>query len=883
MGNDIADFNNDALPDIIAVDMNPEDNYRKKKNLNENNYYYYQSMTQGDIMLQYVRNTLQLHQGMMTDTSGLSLPVFSDISYYAGVAETDWSWSSLFADFDNDGFKDLFITNGYPKDVTDHDFAFFKSNYSNRVSKSILSDSIPKIRIPNYAYRNRGTELGFENVGPLWGLGQASFSAGAAFADLDNDGDADYVVSNINDKAFVYENRSEKFSKNNFVDIIFRGEAMNRDGLGAVVTVYDNQGRIQFAENSPYRGYLSSMNVGLHFGLGAIQLVDSIVVQWPGGKQQTLVGPAINQTLLADISQATFAPGRKELTPAIFRDVTTERDVHLRHSEADYIDFDVQRLLPHKLSEYGPGLAVADVDGNGLDDLFVGSSKGYEGVFLLQQHSGQFIQKELPPVQRRDARKPEVLGVLFFDADADGDPDLYTASGSNESVEGSKDYQDRLFKNDGKGNFTIDTAALPINVASKSCVKAADIDLDGDLDLFVGGRLVPSNYPRPASSFIFRNDSGDGVIRFTDVTRELAPGLHGLGLVCDATWSDFDNDGWPDLVIAGEWMPILFFKNNKGKFQGMATALDQHSGWWTSISAGDFDNDGDIDYVAGNVGENSYYRGDSAYPARIYSIEIGGSSKGIAIPSLYLPDGIGEKREFPAHVRDDVISQWPVLKKKFLTYHAFAKADMDVLFSRELLSRSYQLSATYFKSAYIENKGSGIFVIHHLPAMAQMAPINGIVVEDLNGDGYLDLVASGNDYGAEVSSGRYDAMNGLVMLGDGNNSFRAMSLNQSGFFVPGNARALVKLKGRGDELLLAASQNRSWLKLFEKANSPGKIIRLLDNDRYIYYKLRDGRVRKEELYYGNSFLSQSSRIVCIGKAIQSVEVVNHLGQRRVLQ
>lgn len=884
MGNDVADINNDGLQDIIAVDMNPEDNYRKKKNLNENNYYYYQSMTQGDIMLQYVRNTLQLHNGLVKDTSGQMLPVFSDIAYYSGVAETDWSWSSLFADFDNDGFRDLFITNGYPKDVTDHDFAFFNSNASKNISKAELSSRIPQIKIANYAYRSLPSTLQFENVATQWGLDKVSFSAGAAYADLDSDGDLDYIVNNINDQAFVYENRLEKFQANNFLNIRFKGSDNNRFGIGAIAEVYYDKGKMQMAENSPYRGYLSTMDATVHFGLGSINPVDSVRITWPGGKKQ-VVRPAINQTITVDFNDATIDQQEKNLPQSLFTDITMDANVSLRHTEADYIDFDVQRLLPHKLSEYGPAIAAADVDGNGLDDIFVGSSRGYQGTFLLQQPSGKFTRKDLPVVQTKDARKPELLGVLLFDADGDGDQDLYAASGSNESVEGSKDYQDRLFRNDGKGNFIYDSAALPVNTASKSCVKAADFDKDGDLDLFVGSRLIPSKYPLPATSFIFRNDSEGGNIRFTDVSKEFAPGLQDIGLVCDAVWSDYDNDGWPDLVIAGEWMPITFFKNVKGKLKKIATSLQNKKGWWTSITAGDFDNDGDIDYVAGNLGENSFFRGDSLRPLRIYYIDVlkDGKQVPVPVPSLYLANQKGEKKEFPAHVRDDIMSQLPGLKKKFLTYQSFAEAEMSDLFPKEELRKAFQLSADYFKSVYIENKGQELFVFHPLPQQAQLAPLNGMIAEDINHDGFLDIIAVGNDYGTEVSSGRFDAMNGLVLTGNGRNSFVAVNLQESGFFVPGNAKALVKLRGANNEYLLAASQNRSWLKIFKKTTSGTRLVPLNDDEREVYYTMVNGGTRKEELYYGTSFLSQSSRFVCMDPTIKKIIIVNRNGEKRIVE
>lgn len=883
MGTDIADINNDGLPDIISVDMNAEDNFRKKKNMGSNNYYVYQHMMQGGIMLQYVRNTLQLNNGLYRDTGGQLLPIFSDIGYYAGVAETDWSWSSLLADFDNDGFKDLFITNGYPKDVTDHDFAFFNSNYSGKVSKEKLLSMIPQIKIPNYAYHNTGT-LRFENSTRQWGLDQASFSSGAAYADLDNDGDLDYIVNNIDDAAFIYENRSQQSGqKNNFLNLRFRGDARNRNGIGAIAKIFYEGNGMQVMENSPYRGYLSSMEPGIHLGLGHLESIDSLIIYWPGGKRQVIYRPPIDQTLTVTIDEAVIPAVNPLETDALFRDITRQAGVTLKHLETDYIDFDLQRLLPHKLSEYGPGIAAGDVDGNGLDDLFVGAGTGYDANFLLQQPNGKFVTRPLSLSDIPNARKPEILGVLLFDADGDGDLDLYMASGSNEAFEGSLNYQDRLFKNDGRGSFSYDSPALPQNLASKSCVKAADFDNDGDLDLFVGGRLIPGKYPLPASSYIFRNDSKDGAIRFTDITASMAPALTNIGLVCDAIWSDYDNDGWTDLVIAGEWMSITFFHNERGRLRNTtdASGIKQATGWWNSLTAGDFDNDGDIDYVAGNLGENSFYRADSLHPVRVYSADFGKNGTNTVIPSLYLPDGKGDRKEYPAHNRDDIMNQLPGLKKKFLTYKSFGEAIFADLFSKEELGHSYQLSANYFKSAYIENTGKGKFLMHPLPAMAQLAPLNGMIAEDINDDGFLDLLACGNDYGTEVSSGRFDAMNGLVLTGDGKGHFTPLSLKQAGLFIPGNAKALVKLRGVGNQYLLATSQNKSWLRLFDKSKGNEKLIPLSPGDKEIIYTLKNGQERKEEIYYGSSFLSQSSRFIRSNSSIVKIEVTDGKSRRTV--
>ncbi|MBD0280067.1 MAG: VCBS repeat-containing protein, partial [Flavisolibacter sp.] len=605
MGNDIADINNDGLEDIIAVDMNPEDNYRKKKNMNGLNYFVHQNMINYGLVLQYVRNTLQLNNGLVAlDSTRQLLPSFSDIAFYAGVAETDWSWNPSLADFDNDGYKDLIITNGYPKDVTDHDFGAYRSRAFQSASKKELLDQIPQIKIANYAYRNTG-QLQFQNVTKDWGMDQPSFSDGAVYVDLDNDGDLDYVINNINEEAFVYENRSEQLSKNRFLNIAFNGSPQNKRGIGAIAEIYYS-GQMQTVENSPYRGYLSTVQDIVHFGSGGTEILDSVIIKWPDGKQQVLQKVASNQTLTVSYANAVV-PLMQNTTPAmtpLFVNRTDESGIGYRHQEFDFIDFNYQKLLPHKLSQYGPPVAVGDVDNNSLDDLFIGASASYTGVFLLQQPNGTFIQKELPPATGRDVRKPEMMGVLLFDADGDGDLDLYTCSGSNEFKANTRNYQDQFYVNTGRGNFAYDSAALPLNFTSKSCVKAADFDGDGDLDLFVGGRVHPERYPEPVSSFIYRNDSKDGKIKFTDVTAEVAPFLKDIGLVCDAVWSDYDNDGWVDLVLAGEWMPITILKNNKGKFQHQTTnsRLQTLFGWWSSITAGDFDNDGDIDYVVGNLG-----------------------------------------------------------------------------------------------------------------------------------------------------------------------------------------------------------------------------------------------------------------------------------------
>ncbi|HEY6978281.1 MAG TPA: VCBS repeat-containing protein [Chitinophagaceae bacterium] len=886
MGNDVADINNDGLPDVVAVDMDAEDNFRKKKNMDGNNYYLYQRMMSEGLIIQYVRNTLQLNMGpRVSGNDSVGDPIFADVGYYAGVAETDWSWNPSVADFDNDGYKDIFITNGYPRDVTDHDFVAFRNKALNIASKEQLIEQMPQIKISNYAFQNRDS-LHFENMTKQWGLNEPSFSNGAVYVDLDNDGDLDYVVNNINDEAFVYKNTVNSKEKVNagFLKVKFKGEEKNLNGLGAIATIYYDKGRKQMCENAPSRGYLSCVENSVQFGLKNIPVADSVIIQWPGNKVQKLANIKANQVL--EVSEKNAADPTQSHqntvdTNSLFTDVTLNMNVRYRHSEMDFIDFNIQRLLPHKLSEYGPGIAAGDIDGNGYDDLCIGGTGDFPVKFLLQQPNGKFIEKNLPFVEAHDARRPENEGVLLFDADNDGDPDLYLTSGSDEFPPDTKNYQDRFFENDGTGNFTFRESALPVNYTSKSCIKAVDFDNDGDLDLFIGGRVIPGRYPEAVSSFIYRNDSKKGEIKFTDVTASVAPGLQNVGLTCDAIWTDFDNDGWKDLILAGEWMPVTFFKNVNGRLQDVtgSTGLDSFKGWWNSIAAGDFDNDGDIDYVAGNLGSNSYYRASEQHPVRIYAGDFAHNNSYVAIPSLYLPDEKGNKEEFPAQTRDDIVDPLPALKKKFLTYKEFGKAGIGQLLDEKDFKTAYKLEANYMQSVYMENLGNGKFKMHALPVDAQLAPVYGMVIDDFNGDGNLDIAAVGNDYGTEVSVGRYDAMNGLIMLGNGRGNFACETILQSGLFIPGNAKAVVKLIGNKNNYLLAASQNKDVLKVYRKRNN-GPLVQLLPTDVYAVVYLKNGTKRKEEIYHGTSFLSQSSLFIPINNKISAVEIINNKGEKR---
>lgn len=875
MGVDVGDINNDGLFDLVTLDMLAETNFRMKTTISKNSYQTYINNQSWGFEYQHIRNMLHLNNGQ-------GVP-FSEIGHMAGIFQTDWSWSPLLVDMDNDGWRDLIISNGYPRDVTDKDFTNFRADMGAIATTKMLLDSIPIVKIPNYIFRNNG-DLGFTNKSDDWGLGVSSFSNGAVFVDLDGDGDLDYVVNNINQEAFVFQNTLNPLDNtdHHFLRIKLKGSPQNPQGLGAKVSIKTKDGKTQYHEHHLSRGYMSTVEDIVHFGLGAQSEVEEIQIYWQEGKWQTISSPETDKVIsisIADAMEATlsslefpFSPYKQDKP---LKEISSRIGLDYEHKERDYVDFNLQRTLPHKLSQYGPALAVGDVNGDGLEDVLIGGAAGYPQTLLTQHKDGTFGTSEFGG---REESIPEDMGLLLADLDNDGDLDLYAVSGSNEYAVGESVYQDRVFWNDGRGKFSLDTTALPFQPNSGTVVRAADLDGDGWLDLFVGGRSEQGQYPLPGENRILKNTGG----RFTDVTLEVAPELHRIGMVTDALWTDYDGDGLVDLMVVGEFMEITFFKNTGDSLiKSTDTGLQGMTGWWTGIAAGDFDGDGDTDYLVGNWGLNNFYQVTHDRPLTLYAKDFDKNQSVDPVIFSYLKDEDLAFRPYPVHFWEDLYGQSPIFRRRFQNFKSYARAGREEVFTPEELDGALVLEANQMASVYLENLGDGTFAWRELPRLAQVAPIYGMVTMDIDGDGHLDALLVGNDYGNEVFSGRLDALTGLWLKGDGAGNFEAIGSAKSGFAVFGDAKALVTLSDPANKPLIIASQNRGNLKTFEFQNVKGSFFEPESSDLSALIRYTDGRIRKVEFYVGNGFLSQSSRKVFLGSDVKSVEVHGQGGKVRL--
>ncbi|MEM6343638.1 MAG: VCBS repeat-containing protein [Bacteroidota bacterium] len=863
MGIDIADINNDARPDIMVLDMMPEDNRRQKSMFPAPNYDRFHRRLRSDYRPQYVRNVLQLQHDNAK---------FSEIGQLAGVFKTDWSWTPLMIDLDNDAWRDILITNGYHRDVTDLDYVaytngamMFGSDADKREKMRLAIEKLEGVKKHNYLYQNQGS-LRFRDRSQEWGFDEISYSNGAAYADFDQDGDLDVVINNINDPAFLYENHSidvkAKPQSNHYLRVKLEHTAANPHALGAKVWLrYRSEDKEQtlYQEQTLYRGYKSTVEPILHFGLGQAEKVEEVKVRWPDGQEESFAG-ALDTVLRLQKGQGqviqTELPAQEALlTPISLPD--------WQHQEGEYNDFLFEYLLPQKYSQAGPGMAVGDIDGDGVDELFVGGSARFPAQ-LFRWKEGELIAEDFLP---QDAAF-EDMGALFFDADGDEDLDLYVVSGSNEFSRGDSLYQDRFYRNDGQGNFTRDKAALPELAFSGGMVSAADIDHDGDLDLFVAGKLMPRKYPLAGQSLLLINEGG----YFVERSDSLASGLSDIGMVNAALWTDVNGDGWRDLLLAGEWMPLTLFTNQEGRLiKTLVPAFAQSEGWWNSLIGQDFDQDGDIDYVAGNLGWNSRFKASLEEPICLYLKDYDGNGQLDPILCQYI-QGV----EYTVHPRDQLGKQIAATRGKFNTYYEYGKTPFKLMMDAEEMAGVKTYQSYLFATTYIENLGNGDFKLRALPVEAQFSPTYGMQTGDFNADGFPDLALIGNSYANNTQHGYYDAGVGSIWLGDGNGGFQYQSPSQSGFWVDGDAKSMVGMSVPRSGKLLIAAQNRGPLKAFEQ--KPQITLGLEAAVAEVEFQFEDGRIQKQEIYWGMGYLSQSSRSITPPQGVAKVIYRNSRGE-----
>ena len=810
MGIDAADFNNDGLLDVMVLDMVPEDHYRRHRNMAGLNPESFREVVTKGGHYQYFTNTLFLNRGK---------GVFSEIAQLSGVSSTDWSWTTLFLDLDNDGWKDIFIANGLMRDIRDYDAnkeftdvvstGVYRYLMENPTAKDVgLWDVIdmkkaleitPSVKLSNYVYKNNGN-LNFINKTYDWGFEGKTFSNGAAYADLDKDGDLDIVINNINDIASVYRNNSEKISKNHYLRVKLVADGNKLSTLGTKIRIKTKAGT-QFFEITSVRGMYSCSEPIAHFGLGDLKEVRELIVEWPDGNQNIKRNIKADQEIEIHYSGAeTLVINPGNAFTRVFSDITHQTGIRYQHEENEFDDYSTQTLLPYKMSQLGPCIAAADFTGDGRDDIFVGGASGKEGRLFVQDQHGTF--QLLNSKRLFNDKAYEDTGAAFFDADGDGDLDLYVVSGGNEFKPGSLLYQDRLYMNDGDGNFLKTDSWLPKIRISGSKVCPKDFDGDGDVDLFICGRHIPWSYPMPESSLILVNE-GD---KFINATKKIAPDLLSIGMVNDMVWADINGDDLMDIVLAGEWMPVTVLLNEGKRFRNATKefGLEGKIGWWFAVEVGDMDRDGDTDLIAGNFGTNSKYYGTYNEPFEVFYYDFDNNGKNDVI----LAYNESEKK-YPFRRKKDIAVQIPSINEKFKTFASYAKADILEMFGEKNLSRALHYEANTFESVYIENKGNNIFEFHALPIEAQFSSINDILIKDFNGDAALDVLIAGNMYAVEERTPRNDASIGLLMLGNGKGTFKSINYLESGFFVPYDVKCMAEILINDSRCVVVGCNNDS--------------------------------------------------------------------------
>lgn len=801
MGADVADINNDGWMDIYTADMVAADNYRLKTNMSGMNPQKFWELANAGYHYQYMFNALQLNNGNGT---------YSEIGQLAGVSSTDWSWSSLLGDFDNDGLVDLHVTNGQLRDVRNNDYAKKKKEYVEKqkaagVTKMdplAIMELAPSVKISNFIYKNNG-DLTFQDLTHSWGHGTPTFTNGSAYADLDGDGDLDIITNNSNDPAGVFENMSSNKRVNNYLRVKCLGDGKNARAIGTYVEIEYGNGEKQVQELSPVRGYMSTSEAVLHFGLSKNSKINKLTATWPDGRQTVLADVKVNQLLTLNQKDATGKSNNSNAVATLLADKTASAGIDFKHTENEYDDYAREILLPHKMSTLGPCLAKADLNGDGKEDFFVGGPVGQSGVVYLQEANGQFVKTDNNAFSQD--KNSEDVGALFFDADGDGDADLYVVSGGNEHPVNSAKYQDRIYLNDGKGKFTKKNGMLPKMNTSGATATAGDFDKDGDLDLFVGGRQVPGKYGMLPKSYLLKNDNG----KFKNVTSEIAQGLEEVGMVTTALWMDVDGDEDEDLMIAGEWMGLTCFENNDGSFSNISKSvgLANTEGWWNEMVATDIDNDGDLDLVAGNLGLNIKYKASEDQPFTLYIKDFDDNGTHDVYLGYY-QDGVC----YPVRGRECSSQQLPYIKEEFKNYDKFGKATIDEVLGDRKEGAEFRTAKT-FASVYIENQ-DGEFILHNLPNEAQISPIFGIVPQDFNGDGNLDLLIGGNYYNREVETTRSDAGIGQILLGDGKGAFKAMPSHNTGLALYKDVRAMEILKANGGNSTIIVANNNDPIQVY---------------------------------------------------------------------